>query len=128
MPQLPFDCIDEIFGYLKDDKANLRRSTLLVNRIWSEISVRYLWGDVSDFNIFNIRTLVACLPKESKEILRDNEINIPTPTTKSPTYNYPSYCKILSMDRIKRLIDRLLDDNSTVPTVPLPKLNDNTRI
>src|SRR3954467_6497421 len=109
MPQLPFDCIDEIFEYLKDDKTTLR-STLLVNRIWSENSVRFLWRNVSDYNIFHIRTLIACLPKESKEILRENEINISTPTSKSPMFNYPSYCKVLSIDRIKRLIDRLLNN------------------
>src|SRR5438034_6512309 len=81
MSQLPVDCLNEIFEYLEEDKETLR-SCLLVNRLWSEVSVRILWRSVR-----NYRTLIACLPNESREVLRKNGINISTPT-KSPLYNY----------------------------------------
>ena len=111
MPQLPFDCIDEIFEYLKDDKTTLR-STLLVNRIWSENSVRFLWRNVSDYNIFHIRTLVACLPNKSKEILYNNGIITSSSTSKhSSMFNYASFCKVLSVNQVNGKVYQLLDEN-----------------
>ena len=48
MPQLPVDCLNEIFEYLEDDKVTLQ-SCLLVNRFWCEISVRILRRNVWRF-------------------------------------------------------------------------------
>src|ERR1043165_7625583 len=97
---LPADCLNEIFEYLDDDKSTLH-SCLLVNRFWCEISVRILWKDI--WNLDSIarheifRTLFACLPNDSKELLRKNEIFISTPTSKKPPiFNYVSFCKALS--------------------------------
>src|SRR6202012_1676698 len=65
MSQLSFDCLYEIFEYLENENETLR-SCLLVNRLWCEVVVRILWRDVN--NYLNFRTLIACLPNESKEI------------------------------------------------------------
>jgi len=75
--QIPADCLNEIFEYLKD-KMDLR-SCLLVNRLWCEVSVRILWTTIQNYN-----TLIACLPNESKQVLHKNEIMISTSTSKPP--------------------------------------------
>ena len=84
--QLHADCLNEIFEYLEGDKINLR-SCLLVNRLWCRIGVGILWRNIWSFrysihyrpyrthvplSIFN--TLIACLPSESKDLLRGNGI------------------------------------------------------
>src|ERR1700743_245559 len=90
---LPVDCLNEIAENLEEDKSTLH-SCLLVNRLWCEVSVRILWRDIWRFKYFIsykhrpkmalsiINTLIACLPDESKELLRNNEISITTPTSK----------------------------------------------
>src|SRR6266542_6704360 len=99
--QLPADCLNEIFEYL-EDKTDLR-SCLLVNHLWCEVSVRILWTSIQNHN-----TLIACLPKESKEILYKNEIFISAPTSKSPLFNYVTFIKSLSMNEIGGKITNLL--------------------
>ena len=99
--QLPTDCLNEIFESL-EDKADLR-SCLLVNRLWCEVSVPILWT-----NIQNYKTLINCLPNESKEIFYKNGIIISTPTSKPPLFNYASFIKNLSIDTVSRKINNLL--------------------
>src|SRR5687768_16842309 len=89
------DCLYEIFELL-EDKADLR-SCLLVNRLWCEVSVPILWTSIQNYN-----TLIACLSKESKEILYKNEIVISTPTSKPPLFNYVTFIKSLSIYEIVR--------------------------
>ncbi|RIA83042.1 hypothetical protein C1645_834415 [Glomus cerebriforme] len=85
------DCLSEIFEYLYD-KPNLY-SCLLVNHLWCNISVRILWRNIwkcdyptKDSSEKILNTLIACLPNESKELLYENEIIIPTPTSKPPLF------------------------------------------
>ena len=121
MSQLPADCVNEILEYLEHDKVSLR-SCLLVNHIWCEIAVRILWRDTWNYNISNFRTLIACLPKESQEILCENGINISTPTSKPPMFNYASFCKVLSTYHVNFKIRQLLS------SVLLQNLNDGKNI
>src|ERR1043166_178240 len=101
MIQLPIDCLNEIFEYLVNEKFTLH-SCLLVNRLWCGVSVRILWRD-----IWNFRTLIACLPDKSKEILYKRGVIIPTPTSKPPLFNYAAFCKVLSRDRFYSGIGQL---------------------
>src|SRR5436190_843531 len=112
MPQLLADCLDEIFEYL--DSGNLR-SCLLVNRLWCKISVRILWR-----NIWNYNTLIACLPNESKEILSKN--GIITSTLAAPMFNYPSFCKVLSVNEVNFKIGRLFKDQQSIVAQEIFKL------
>src|SRR6266496_5477537 len=105
MSQLPTDCLNEILEYLKDDIVTLH-SCLLVNRLWCEISVRILWRSNQKYKSWSYSTLIACLPNESKEILCENGIIISTPT-KFPIFNYASFCKVLSINRVYYGIERL---------------------
>ena len=117
--QLPADCLNEIFEILEKDKVTLR-SCLLVNRLWCEVSVRILWRNIWDFkysasciNRFKVAssilsTLISCLPNKSKQFLHDNGIFISTPTLKPPLFNYASFCKVLSIYEIGRIINEVL--------------------
>ncbi len=94
MPQqLPVDCLNEIFKYLKN-KVDLH-SCLLVNHLWCEASVRILWTSIQNYN-----TLVACLPNESKKILFKNQIIISTSISKPPSFNYVAFIKSFSLNKI----------------------------
>ncbi|CAI2166729.1 8763_t:CDS:1 [Funneliformis geosporum] len=105
--QLPADCLNEIFEYLEDfeDKVTLY-SCLLVNRLWCEVSVEILWK-----SIWNCRTLIACLPIESKEILLKNEIIISPPTSKPPLFNYITFIKVLQINKIGEEINNVFEDD-----------------
>src|SRR5204863_130836 len=59
-----------------------------------------------------IRTLIACLPNESKELLRKNKIFLPTPTSKPPLFNYAAFCKVLSICEISRIVALTLKDKN----------------
>jgi hypothetical protein len=100
--QLPTECLDEIFDHLRYDDETLH-SCLLVNRRWCEVSVRFLWE-----KIWNYDTLILCLPDRSKQILRENNIPIPTLTSKPPLFNYSSFVKSISVDDLDRQIKRIL--------------------
>ena len=115
---LPADCLIEVFENLENDKSTLH-SCLLVNRLWCKSSVGILWRSICSFKhnlkassaIFS--TLIACLPNESKELLHKNQIFISTPTSKPPLFNYVSFCKILSIDEIGRIIENGIKNNTT---------------
>src|SRR4051794_28267297 len=113
MPQLPADCLYEIFENLKDYKVTLH-SCLLVNRLWSKVAVRILWRNGWDYNVTHFSTLVACLPNESKEILNKNGIIISTPTSNPPMFNYASFCKVLSINRFNYMMDKLLKSQQLI--------------
>src|SRR5579859_5907980 len=93
--QLPIDCLYEVLKFLEDDKVT-SHSCLLVNRFWCRTCVKILWKNIWSFEsyydnvskIYNnlskiLRTLIVCLPNESQELLRENEIFIPATTLNS---------------------------------------------
>ncbi|RIA89245.1 hypothetical protein C1645_876847 [Glomus cerebriforme] len=128
--QLPVDCLDEILEYLEENYLTLH-SCLLVNRLWCEIAVRILWRNVWNFqyNIDNsyrthvplaiISTLISCLPNESKDLLNKNGIFISTPTSKSPLFNYPSFTKVLSINKFNTMVHYVLKDKKSVTSLSL---------
>ncbi|RIA81351.1 hypothetical protein C1645_837159 [Glomus cerebriforme] len=107
MPQLPADCLNEIFEYLEEEV--ITKSCLLVNNLWCEVSVRILWR-----NIRNYRTLIACLPNESKEILHKNKIIISHSITKPPLFNYATFIKSLSIYNIDSIIKSILQNYQSI--------------
>jgi hypothetical protein len=112
--QLLTECLDEILKYLEDDKHTLYLC-LLVNRFWCKIAVRILWRSIWDFENFQRRssilsTLIACLPNESKDLLYKHKIFISAPTSNSPLFNYPEFCKVLSINEITSIVRNVLND------------------
>src|SRR5581483_4010931 len=61
----------------------------------------------------------------SKKILYENGIIISTPTSKSPTFNYASFCKVLSITRIRYLTEKVLRNQQPIS---LQNFNNNTYI
>ncbi|RIA94574.1 hypothetical protein C1645_817852 [Glomus cerebriforme] len=104
--QLSKDLLDKIFEFLDDDKVTLY-SCLLVNHLWSKISVRFLWRNIRDFKSDTssqiISILIACLSNHSKDLLRKNGIFISTP--KDLMFDYASFCEILSIGDISKMVD-----------------------
>src|SRR2546421_225185 len=102
---LPADCLNEVFENLEDDKVTLH-SCLLVNRLWCEVSVRILWRNIWNYSCRSdniLDTLIFCLPNESKELLRKNEIFISTPS-KPLLFNYAAFCKVLSINGVNGMV------------------------
>jgi hypothetical protein len=118
--RLVADCLNCILEYLEHDKNTLY-SCLLVNRKWCGIAVRILWKDVwnlqddynykSDVSLSIISTLIACLPKESKDSLQKEKFFIIPPTRKPPLFNYPSFIKVITIYGIYRMIQRFPSDS-----------------
>ncbi|CAG8691607.1 15734_t:CDS:2, partial [Acaulospora colombiana] len=101
--RLPADCLYDIFNLLKDDIKSLH-SCILVNRLWCEIAIPYLWAHpfaqstpppASLINIF-----IACLSDADRHELIENGIRIPSQYRKAPTFNYASFIPNLSMERL----------------------------
>src|ERR1044072_3692481 len=117
--QIPAECLNEIIEYLKEDKSSLR-SCLLVDRFWCTVATRILWKNIWNvrYNIYGeyseayqmhepssiLGTLIACLPNESKHLLDENGISIPTPTPKSPLFNYISFIQTLFLYQMERIV------------------------
>src|SRR6266516_3317362 len=89
MFKLPTDCLNYILKYLETCK----------------VSVIFLWRE----DVRNYNTLIACLPNESKEILYKNGMTI---STKYPIFNYASFCKVLSINKVYYKIENLLRKQS----------------
>ncbi|RIA81349.1 hypothetical protein C1645_564665 [Glomus cerebriforme] len=109
------DCLYEIFEYL--DKNTLY-SCLLVNHLWCEVSVRNLWRSIR-----NCKTLIACLPNESKEILYNNGIIISNSTSKPPLFNYVTFIKNISVYNIEGIIKYILQNYQNYQSITPQSLN-----
>jgi hypothetical protein len=115
--QLPADCLNEIFEYLENDKAALH-SCLLVNRLWCEVTVRILWRNIwvikpvayVDYNhrlkvaTSILDTLITCLPNKSKTHLFEKGILNSIQISKTPLFDYASFCKVLTIHMIGQMI------------------------
>jgi hypothetical protein len=125
--QLPADCLNEIFEFLRNDKITLH-SCLLVNRLWCTISVGILWNDIWDFRHCVpsriINTLIDGLPDESKELLHKNGVVMSSPTSKAPLINYASFCKVLSINEIDIIIRDFLKCQQSVTSIDLNNRKD----
>src|ERR1044072_3944469 len=56
----------------------------------------------------NVNTLIACLPNESKDILRQNGIIVSILASKTPSFYYVAFVKELSINDIILGIDKFL--------------------
>src|SRR5687767_8396791 len=121
--QLPTDCLNEIIEHLEKDEISLK-SCLLVNRLWCKVAVRILWRCIwnTRYNLNEkisrpyrthvplsiLSTLISCLPNDSKNLLHEKGIFIPTPTPNLPLFNYISFIKILLFYKIERIFNDAL--------------------
>jgi hypothetical protein len=128
--QLPTECLNEILEYLEKDEFTLY-SCLLVNRFWCKIAVIILWRNILDFKRPSkvassiLSTLIACLPNESKELIHKNKIFISTPTLNSPLFNYPEFCKVLSINKIIIVTENVLKNRDDLVVNEIIKMFTN---
>ncbi|POG62406.1 hypothetical protein GLOIN_2v1696354 [Rhizophagus irregularis DAOM 181602=DAOM 197198] len=103
---LPKECIKDIFESIYDDYKTLY-SCLLVNRLFCRIIVPILWRNTwyfgyNDHIIISLsRTYFSCLTDESKELIKNNNIDISPPTQHSPLFNYIEYCQYIYLQQIR---------------------------
>ncbi|CAG8707871.1 7025_t:CDS:1 [Dentiscutata erythropus] len=111
-PQLPADCLKEIFELLNDDIRSLH-SSINVSKLWCKIGIQILWRHPWKFTgTLNskffwpaiVKTLLSCMKDESLMILKQMGIDISISNNKSPMFNYAGYCKYLSPWEINRMV------------------------
>jgi hypothetical protein len=114
------DILFLIFEELQDDSKSLF-SCLMVNRFWCEIVIPILWRnpwcyDISYFNKNYLFLIIASyLPDYIKEFLTRQEIQLPSFSHQSLSFDYLSFCKSINMCIINALISigfPLADDHS----------------
>src|ERR1044072_7055964 len=95
--------VDVLILIFKQAEKGTLYSCLLVNKEWCTVIVPILWKkfswdwDTSWFNdhvneseekLFN--TILSCLPSSSKQLLSDNDVQLPST---SPLFDYISFCE-----------------------------------
>ncbi|RIA91542.1 hypothetical protein C1645_116470 [Glomus cerebriforme] len=109
------DCLRIIFTELEEDSASLY-SCILVNRFWCRIAIPILWknpfiyfvyGKISRDKLCNV--IIHLLPQSSKQLLFDNNIDLPPSSTFSnePLFNYISFFSHISPYYINDMIQTL---------------------
>ncbi|PKY32067.1 hypothetical protein RhiirB3_531893 [Rhizophagus irregularis] len=116
--QLGEDCLKGIFEFTSDDKITLY-SCLKANRAFCKNVVPILWRNpwINSSNYYDDtifwkligKTILKCLPKESKENLYKKGLRLNPSITELPLFNYVSYCQSLSDKIIQKLVDNILD-------------------
>ncbi|PKY50142.1 hypothetical protein RhiirA4_466448 [Rhizophagus irregularis] len=127
---LPADCLREIFRHFEHDhKIHDLHSCLLVNRMWCDITIPILWknpigidwenkGTENLFGWNNIRTnefwerfartILTCLPIESKNLLKKYNIRLKIKIPEYSIFNYVEYVQYISYRIILRCIEEIL--------------------
>ncbi|GES78501.1 hypothetical protein GLOIN_2v1780543 [Rhizophagus clarus] len=110
--QLPVDCLLEILEYLENDTSTLH-SCILVNRLWCFLAIRILWKRPFEhvypdkFGSLTIRTYISCLSDEEKQILINNDVEIPD--LSQPFLDYPRYLQHFDCDNFISSVRAWLD-------------------
>ncbi|CAG8723531.1 24949_t:CDS:1, partial [Gigaspora rosea] len=98
MVPLPPETLKEIFEFLQDDLSTLYLC-MQVDKQWAKLVIEILWRDTSKFqdqyfyketgpNV--ISTLITCLSENSKLILKEHGVAIPS-TTRPPMFDYAKF-------------------------------------
>jgi hypothetical protein len=103
------DIIFLILEQLQDDRKTLY-SCLLVNRIWCETTVPFLWkfpGKYTPTNnavniLFNV--ILSHLSKESRNILKVQKIKLFKKIYQRPLFNYINYWRYLNLGFLENMI------------------------
>ncbi|KAF0501239.1 hypothetical protein F8M41_020097 [Gigaspora margarita] len=112
MVPLPPETLKEIFEFLQDDLSTLYLC-MQVDKQWAKLVIEILWRDTSKFqdqyfyketgpNV--ISTLITCLSENSKLILKEHGVAIPS-TTRPPMFDYAKFCRNLHISHLNYLID-----------------------
>ncbi|GBB88268.1 hypothetical protein RclHR1_14800003 [Rhizophagus clarus] len=98
-----------IFEELEDDQRSLF-SCLLVNKLWCESAVIFLWRNPWRYYLgfcqekFLYNTILLFLSDETKEFLKLKGIEIPPSSQNPPLFDYLSFCRHLNVVKINSII------------------------
>ncbi len=114
-PQLPPDCLLDIFIHLKDDITSLY-SCALVNRLWCRLVIPLLWSQPFELSSENrhlkiIETYFSCLLDIDKNGFLDKKTNF------KPFFNYPKYLKKFNSKKFSLAINQWLASKNLVQDV-----------
>ncbi|CAG8669711.1 7681_t:CDS:1 [Funneliformis caledonium] len=116
------NCLREIVEHLSDDKITLY-SCMYANRTFCKNVVPILWRNpwinssirYDDTIFWKVigKTIIKCLPNDSKEFLFKKGLRLNPSVIGPPLFNYISYCQSLSSTIIRKLTDNILDGYNT---------------
>src|SRR6266480_7472818 len=133
MPKLNKDIIFLILEELQNDRKSLY-SCLMVNRTWCETTVPILWKNPLKFcptkdkrKLFNVMLLY--LSEKSRDILRNQEIDIFTELHQRPLFNYISLWRYLNLSILDNMIISAVKSKAPFIRSEILKLliNENTK-
>src|SRR6266536_2723882 len=109
MSKLNKDLLFLISENLQDDRISLY-SCILINRTWFEATVPILWKipgrtpltNKANNILFNV--ILLHLSEESRNILKNQGIDLFTETTKKPLFNYISLWRYLNLQLLENMI------------------------
>ncbi|PKC11078.1 hypothetical protein RhiirA5_497968 [Rhizophagus irregularis] len=115
MSKLNRDVLRLIIEELQDDRKTLY-SFLLVNKIYCEIIVPILWKNPWKFMTKVKRKslskiIISHLSNETKNNLKNQEINIFKNSYQKPLFDYISFCRHLNLGEIKEIIYIIYSSN-----------------
>src|SRR5436190_3829148 len=114
MSKLNNDVLFLIFKELSNDRKSLY-SCLLVDRTWCKTTISILWKNplklCPNNNAKNIlfNVVLSHLSKESRDILKNQGIDLFTETYQQPLFNYISFWRYLSLFRIEQVITSVMN-------------------
>ncbi|CAG8714637.1 15497_t:CDS:1, partial [Acaulospora morrowiae] len=118
MESIPEETFKLIFEYLRDD-LNCLLSCLVVNKQWARVTVETMWRnpwryikntkgeDSKKAEVKLISILISFLPEDSRAILREHGIIIPSPL-QSPLYDYAGLSRYLTHYDVNRMTELIL--------------------
>ncbi|CAG8565141.1 11767_t:CDS:1 [Ambispora leptoticha] len=134
--KLPQDCLRQILAecHANDD---LLYNYLFVNWSWCECVIPLLWQypfERKDGTVFReersfqfIRTLITCLPQDSKELLQESGIPLPPNDANIKTFDYPAFIQKLEPQRMRWATQEWIDRSILTSSSPTT-INENTQL
>src|SRR5688572_7886324 len=105
MTKLNKDILFLLFEILQDDSESLF-SCLMVNRLWCETVIPILWRNPWKYNVTYYHNsslyyvITFYLPKDTKEFLTSQGIQLPPISYQSLLFDYLSLCRSINMNVI----------------------------
>ncbi|CAG8673240.1 1727_t:CDS:1 [Ambispora leptoticha] len=132
-PLLPAECLNQILLECHANKVPLY-NYLFVSRLWCECVLYFIWLKPFERKInitFQekrseqlIRTLITCLPYDSKKLLQENGIQLPNNHLESKTlFNYQDFIRKLDPQLVGWATREWISKSSTTLTIDEDALN-----
>src|ERR1043165_1410723 len=112
MEKLNVDCLYLIFNELTN--KNSLYPFILVNKEWYNMAVpilckKYSWNEMNeDLEKKLYNTILSCLPSSSKQLISENDIKLPS--TKTPLFNYVSFCIFPNFMEVVSIVNMVLEE------------------